>query len=173
MRWRPCTPYDSRRCNRAPEATRTTGNVQSRYWIHLQATDSEDSDERLFLPPGQTELANDRHWQHNDNEVRQYVHGAIEEPYYKLIEAFGWVLQRPEGLDRLASKYTAEYCPDSVKDDYRHGNVACNQEFPCREDASVLKEDRDFRKAEGEVVDDKTRVECLRKESVNPWNPNA
>jgi hypothetical protein len=49
-------PYDSHRLKAwtvtEARALCTPENVWEQYWFHLQATDSENSDERLLLPPG-------------------------------------------------------------------------------------------------------------------------
>jgi hypothetical protein len=71
------------------------------------------------------------------------------------------VLQCPEGLDWLASEYTAQHCPEGVDNDDRHDSPASNLKLPCGEHTSVLQKDRDLRKAERKVVNDEAGVESL------------
>lgn len=119
----------------------TIKNVWEKHWIHLQATDSKYSDERLFLPRRQAELPNYGHREHNDCEVGHNVHAAVDEPDRILIETFERVLQRPESLNWLASEYAAEYGPERVHYDDGHDRPASDLELLGGEYALILQKD--------------------------------
>ena len=104
---------------------------------HLQSANCEDGNEAKFLLPAQVQAAYDRDRQNDDGEVGEDVDACVGEPHCELVEAFGSLLG-PKGLHRYTFEYTREDCPEGISNYDSHGEVVCDEELPCREDAFIL-----------------------------------
>lgn len=71
--------YENIRCLRTPNGTSVC-----RY---SQSTKSKNSHEGDFLPFWELQGIEDRHWQDQDNQIRQNVHCCIGEPQPLFVQA--------------------------------------------------------------------------------------
>lgn len=117
----------------------------------------------MLLSSRKIQVADNRHWQYDDGEIRQDVDSSVGEPHGELIDAFGTGLFGPEGAYRNAGEDTAELCPDGIGDDGPKDGPERDVEPFCTsgEHTTILEEYRGLCEAKREVIHDETRPEGL------------
>lgn len=79
------------------------------------AAGREDADEEVLLAAGEVQILEDGHGEDQDGEVHEDVHGGVEEPGRKHVDAFA-VLLGPEGADGDALEDAPDEGRQAVQD---------------------------------------------------------